>query len=235
MQLFFSNNINNRTCTLSSEESRHCIAVLRHTKGDIVKVFDNNSNLYSAKIIEDNPKKCTLEILVEEKVVKRNQFLHIAIAPTKNIDRFEWFVEKAVEIGIEAITPLICEHSERKTLRLDRVEKIVIAAMKQSVNLSFPTINPPISFLNFIESEFCGGKYIAHCAEKATSFSASIKSNKVLIMIGPEGDFSENEIQKATSLGFVSVTLGESRLRTETAGIVSSVIASERFNSLRHQ
>jgi 16S rRNA (uracil1498-N3)-methyltransferase len=199
--------------------------VLRHRNGDIVDLFSRSGEICTAKITDDNPKRCVLHIIETKQVYKRPDYLHIAIAPPKNIDRFEWFVEKAVETGVEEITPLLCEHSERRVLKMDRIEKIVISAMKQSLNLSFPKINQPVEFNDFVRLKFAGTKCIAYCEEKTVSFAGIISPGKpVLTMIGPEGDFSKSEVETALSEGFTPVTLGKSRLRTETAGIVSCVI-----------
>lgn len=231
MQLFFSENIENGICVLSPEESRHCISVLRHVKGDVVNLFDKKGSLYTAGITDGNPKKCILEVIEVKQVPKRKGYLHVAIAPTKNIDRFEWFVEKAVETGVEEITPIICEHSERRVLKMERIEKIVVSAMKQSYNLNYPILNEPVKINSLINGGFNGKKCIAYCEEKTVSFENAIKGhNSVLTLIGPEGDFSASEIDAAVSAGFVPVSLGKSRLRTETAGVVSCVIANLNFN-----
>jgi 16S rRNA (uracil1498-N3)-methyltransferase len=209
--------------------------VLRHSNGDIVDVFSRSGEIYTAKIINDNQKKCVLSIIDSKPVYKRSEFLHIAIAPTKNVDRFEWFVEKAVEIGIEEITPLLSEHSERKSLNLERMEKIVVSAMKQSLNLNFPKINPPVEFKDFIRLKSEETKCVAYCEEKTISFAETITSGKpTLTMIGPEGDFSKQEIEMAIAKGFIPVSLGRNRLRTETAGVVSCSIfqcATGRFGN----
>jgi 16S rRNA (uracil1498-N3)-methyltransferase len=223
--MFYTEIIENEICVLNPEESKHCIGVLRHSNGDIVDVFSRSGEIYTAKIINDSPKKCVLSIIDSKPVYKRSEFLHIAIAPTKNVDRFEWFVEKAVEIGIEEITPLLSEHSERKSLNLERLDKIVVAAMKQSLNLNFPKINHPVEFKDFIRLKSEETKCIAYCEEKTISFAETIVSGKpALTMIGPEGDFSKQELEMAISKGFIPVSLGRNRLRTETAGVVSCSI-----------
>lgn len=227
MQLFYSTEIDNQACILSPEESRHCISVLRHVKGDTVNVFGNDGYLYTAQITDNNPKKCILTIIDKMPIAKRNGYLHIVIAPTKNMDRLEWFVEKAVEIGIEEITPIICDHSERKVLKIERLEKIIVSAMKQSQNLIFPKLNNPVECSKFLEQHFDAKKCIAYCEEKSLLYTDVIKGEKaVLTLIGPEGDFSKQEINTALANGFTPVSLGESRLRTETAGVVSSVFFS---------
>jgi 16S rRNA (uracil1498-N3)-methyltransferase len=226
--VFYSETIDNGVCTLTADEARHCLNVMRHGKGDTVKVFNGAGKVLTARIIDT--KKCLLEIIDEQELPKKHGFLHVAIAPTKNADRMEWFVEKAVETGVDAITPLICQHSERRTLKIERLEKTAIAAMKQSLNLIKPEINSPVSFEEFIGKQFEGQKYIAHCGEKTRSFANEIASKQsVVIMIGPEGDFSEQEIQQAMAAACLPVSLGNSRLRTETAGIVACVIAAQCF------
>jgi 16S rRNA (uracil1498-N3)-methyltransferase len=223
--MFFTEIIENEICVLNSEESKHCISVLRHDNGDIVDVFSRSGEIYTAKIINDSHKKCVLSIIDSKPVYRRPEFLHIAMALTKNVDRFEWFVEKAVEIGIEEITPVLSEHSERKNLNVDRMEKIVISAMKQSLNLNFPKINPPVDFKEFIRLKSEETKCIAYCEEKTISFAETIASGKpTLTMIGPEGDFSKQEIEMAIAKGFIPVSLGRNRLRSETAGVVSCSI-----------
>jgi 16S rRNA (uracil1498-N3)-methyltransferase len=235
--MFYTEIIENEICVLNSEESKHCIGVLRHRIGDIVDVFSSAGEIYTAKIINDSQKKCVLNIIDSRPVYKRPEFLHVAIAPTKNIDRFEWFVEKAVETGIEEITPVVSEHSERKTLNLERMEKIIVSAMKQSLNLNFPKINQVVEFKDFIRLKSAETKCIAYCEEKTISFSETIVSGKpTLTMIGPEGDFTKQEIEMAISKGFIPVSLGRNRLRTETAGIVSCAIfqcMTARFGKIR--
>jgi 16S rRNA (uracil1498-N3)-methyltransferase len=223
--MFYTEIIENEICVLNPEESKHCTGVLRHHNGDIVDVFSRSGEIYTAKIINDSQKKCILNIIDTKPVYKRPEFLHIAIAPTKNIDRFEWFVEKAVEIGIEEITPLLSEHSERKILNIERLEKIVVSAMKQSLNLNFPKINQPAEFKEFIRLKAEKTKCIAYCEEKTISFAETIASGKsTLTMIGPEGDFTKQEVEMAISKGFIPVSLGRNRLRTETAGVASCTI-----------
>jgi len=163
-----------------------------------------------------------------EKPKPWNYHLHVAIAPTKNIDRFEWFLEKATEIGIDEITPLLCERSERKILKAERLEKIIESAMKQSLKFHLPKLNPLIKFSDFINQDFDSDLYIAHCEEtdKKTLKSMLVPNKNTTILIGPEGDFSTVEIEKAMQQNFVSITLGETRLRTETAGLVATQMVS---------
>jgi 16S rRNA (uracil1498-N3)-methyltransferase len=223
--MFYSEIIENEICILSHDESKHCIGVLRHCTGDIVDVFNRSGEIYTAKIINDSQKECVLNIIAARPVYKRPEFLHIAIAPTKNNDRFEWFIEKALEIGVEEITPLFCEHSERKVVKPDRIDKIIIAAMKQSLNLNFPVVNQPVEFKDFLSLRPETTKCIACCEEKIITYAETISSGSpTLTMIGPEGDFSKQEMESAISKEFIPVSLGRNRLRTETAGVVSCAI-----------
>jgi 16S rRNA (uracil1498-N3)-methyltransferase len=230
LQLFYSTEINDKICVMDARESNHCIKALRYGKGDAVNVFDGTGTVYTATIADPNPHKCILNIDDAVRLPRRETFLHLAVAPTKNADRFEWLVEKAIEIGVEEITPLICEHSERRVVNLDRIEKIATAAMKQSQNLYRPTINPPVGFADFVSRAFNGVKCIAHCDEKQRRFSDVIANDaNILALTGPEGDFSTTEITAATTRGFIPVTLGASRLRTETAGMVVCVLAANKI------
>ena len=225
MQLFYTPDINDINYTLNEQESKHCIRVLRKVSGDILHLVNGKGTLYKAEVVEANPKACSLKVI--EAFVdyqKRNYHLHMVIAPTKNIDRFEWFLEKATEIGVDEITPLVCEHSERKTVKLERLERVIISAMKQSVKAYKPILNPLISFVDFVKDFENGGQcFVAHCNEgqKQNLKSVYKEKNDVVLLIGPEGDFSPEEVGIAFSKGFVPVSLGESRLRTETAGVVA--------------
>ncbi len=222
MHLFYTPNIIGDAYMLDEEESKHCIRVLRLKLGDQVNLIDGVGGFYLAEIISDHPKKTTLKILsIQKEYAKRDHHLHIAIAPTKNIDRFEWFLEKATEIGIDEITPIICERSERKEVKFERSNKIITSAVKQSLKAYHPILNHQISFKDFIVKASADVKYIAHCevGEKKSIASAFIPKQKYLILIGPEGDFSPIEIDNALQNGFVPITLGQSRLRTETAAL----------------
>ena len=224
MTLFYCPTIST-AAVLSEEESQHAIKVLRMQIGDEMVVVDGAGGYYQARITNPHLKHCGFEILeTQSEFGKRNYKLHIAIAPTKNIERLEWFIEKATEIGIDEITPLICRYSERKIIKEERLEKIIVSASKQSVKAYFPRLNPVCSFSDFIEKHFASQNFIAHCYEENKKLLQTEiqKSSDILILIGPEGDFSKEEVQKAISLGFVPVSLGESRLRTETAGVVAS-------------
>ncbi|WKD86219.1 Ribosomal RNA small subunit methyltransferase E [Polaribacter huanghezhanensis] len=227
MQLFYNKDISSTDAqfTFDKTESRHIVKVLRKKDGDILHITNGKNELFTVKIILANDKRCLVEILNSEAKQKPwNYKLHIAISPTKNNDRLEWFLEKATEIGIDEITPIICSNSERTVLKTDRLEKIVQSAMKQSLKFVLPKLNEPIKFTDFINQEFESDLFIAHCEElDKKSFAKTIKpKTNILILIGPEGDFSPTEIEKALTNKFIPVTLGESRLRTETAGIVAA-------------
>jgi len=194
-----------------------------------VEIIDGAGGFYKAQITDANPKKCRLKIVESQKEFGKKDFhLHIAIAPTKNIERFEWFLEKATEIGIDEITPLLTSHSERKTINTDRLEKILISAMKQSLKAYLPKLNNLTTFKELIISNKTENKYIAYCDEiqKTHLKDLIIKGNDILILIGPEGDFSPDEIQLATENSFSVVSLGAARLRTETARIVACHIVN---------
>ncbi|MBJ59964.1 MAG: 16S rRNA (uracil(1498)-N(3))-methyltransferase [Flavobacteriales bacterium] len=225
MQLFYTPDINPDEYTLSKEESRHCIQVLRKKIGDIIYLVDGKGGYYKATLIGDNPKSCHIKIdNVERNYGKSDLHIHIAIAPTKMNERFEWFLEKSTEIGINEITPIICEHSERKVLKLERMNKILIAAMKQSKQAYLPKLNAAVSFDSFVSNNTIEERYIANCAEndKKKQLKEVIKKGTdTLVLIGPEGDFSQKEINYAMKHGFSSVSLSKNRLRTETAAIVS--------------
>jgi 16S rRNA (uracil1498-N3)-methyltransferase len=222
MHIFFTPDINSEQYTLSEEESKHCSRVLRLKAKDQIHLVDGRGGFYLAEITDDHPKKTVLKVLEkQEQYHKRNHYLHIAVAPTKNMDRLEWFLEKATEIGIDEITPIICDHSERKEVKTERLEKVVVSAMKQSLKAWLPKINPGISFTKFIASQEIQNKYIAHCVptEKSELSDHFKKEQSYLVLIGPEGDFSETEINNALENGFLPITLGNSRLRTETAAL----------------
>lgn len=226
MQLFFSQEINSATkeFTFDKNESRHIIRVLRKSDGDLVHITNGNGDLFEGQIIVPNDKRCTVQIVKCTSFKKPwNYYLHIAIAPTKNNDRLEWFLEKATEIGVHEITPIICEHSERKVYKIDRAEKIIQAAMKQSLQYFLPKINEPISFSEFIKKHNADSKFIAHCEEterKSLKNTAKAKDN-IIILIGPEGDFSSKEINLALENKYIPITLGNTRLRTETAALAA--------------
>ena len=210
--------------TLSEEESQHAVRVLRLQTGDELELVDGAGGYYKAVISNPHPKHC--EFVIKETFTefgKRNYRLHIAIAPTKNIERLEWFIEKCTEIGIDEITPVICRFSERKIIKPERLEKIIVSAAKQSLKAYFPILNPMCSFRDFIQQTTVSQKFIAHCYEQDKQLLQRVyqKSFDAVILIGPEGDFSPEEVQAAIQHQFQPVSLGSSRLRTETAGVVA--------------
>ena len=229
MQLFYVPIISGTEIILDETESKHAIRVLRLQNGNQVEIIDGAGGFYKAQITDANQKKCRLSIIESQKEFGKKDFhLHIAIAPTKNIDRFEWFLEKATEIGIDEITPLLTSHSERKTVNPERLEKILVSAMKQSLKAYLPQLNELTAFKELISNNKTENKYIAWCDEiqKKHLKNLATKGNNTLILIGPEGDFSTEEVKLAIENGFKVVSLGESRLRTETAGIVACHIVN---------
>lgn len=224
MHVFYTPDIASDLYTLNEEESRHCSKVLRLTKGDSVHLIDGRGGLYKAEIIEVGKKNVQLQVLETQlEFGKRNHHLHIAIAPTKNIDRLEWFLEKATEIGIDEITPIICDRSERKIVKEDRLEKVITSAVKQSLTSYHPKFNQAISYQNFINQNLSGNKLIAHCMDGEKFFINQhiFPHQSYLILIGPEGDFSPEELNIALHNGYKPVTLGNTRLRTETAALAA--------------
>lgn len=225
MHLFYTPDIHGDTYTLNEEESNHCNKVLRLSVGNIVYLIDGKGGLYTAQIIEAKKKAVNLSIThAQREFGKRNHHLHIAIAPTKNIDRLEWFLEKATEIGIDEITPIICERSERKIIKGERLEKVITAAVKQSLTAYHPKLNAASSYQDFIKKDHKSTKLIAHCeADKVRQAidQLIIPQENYLILIGPEGDFTPKEIELALHTGYKPVTLGSTRLRTETAGLAA--------------
>jgi 16S rRNA (uracil1498-N3)-methyltransferase len=224
MQLFYTPEISGDKYVFSKEESGHCIRVLRKQLGDTIHLVDGKGNLFSTELIDNNPKACQVKIIsVKKEFGKTDSYIHLAVAPTKNNDRFEWFLEKATELGIHEITPIICERSERKIIKLERMNKILISAMKQSLKGYLPKLNNPIKFEDFINQQNNGDRFIAHCEpiQKSALKDKIKKLQDTLVMIGPEGDFSKKEISQAEGKGIISVELGKARLRTETAAIVS--------------
>jgi 16S rRNA (uracil1498-N3)-methyltransferase len=227
MLLFYQSNIE-KTPILSEEDSRHCVKVLRKNIKDKIHVVDGVGGLFECEIIKAHEKKCEVRILsVEREFEKRQHYLHIAIAPTKNADRIEYFIEKCVEIGIDEITLIQTKHSERKNQKTERLEKIAISAMKQSLKAYLPKVNELVDFDNFIKTANFEAKFVAHLTDDAKPLKDMVaQKNKVLLMIGPEGDFAQDEIVLAQNFGFQLVTLGNSRLRTETAGVVACAIVN---------
>ncbi len=228
MHLFYTPDIRTHVYTLSEEESKHCIKVLRMQEGDAVYLVDGRGGFYETQIIDAHPKKCVVEVLdVKLNFGQRNYRLHMAISPLKFSDRFEWFLEKATEIGIDEITPIITKRSEKKELKLERANKIVESAMKQSIKAYHPQLHASIGLNEFLEKDHSHTvNAIAHCLEDDKKKIFDIKSEQAnyLILIGPEGDFSVEEIEQAKNKGFVPISFGKERLRTETAAITACVL-----------
>lgn len=225
MQLFYNPNINTDTTSFvfDKEESKHIVKVLRKKEGDKIHVTNGLGFLFETEIALASESKCTVTIQSYSTQEIKSWKLHLAVAPTKMNERYEWFLEKATEIGIDEITPIICEHSERKIVKTDRFRKILESAMKQSLHYFMPKLNEPIDFKNFIGQPFEGQKLIAHCENTTkNSLKAVLQPNtNILILIGPEGDFSVKEIETALQNKFIPVSLGNTRLRTETAAVVA--------------
>lgn len=224
MHIFYTPDISGNIYILDETESKHCVRVLRLETGHEITLVDGRGGFYTAVITDSNPKRCTVKVLRSEiNFELRNFQVHLAIAPTKNIERIEWFLEKATEIGIDSITPVLCRFSERKEIKTDRLEKVMVSAMKQSLKSYLPKLNPLTKFNDFVRLPFDGQKFIAHCEEQQRDLLTGkiVPHSKYLILIGPEGDFSTEEIELAVQAGFHPVSLGESRLRTETAGLVA--------------
>lgn len=223
MHVFYTPDIQTKK-ELPEEEAQHCIRVLRLTAGDEITLTDGKGNFYRAEISTATNKRCLVNIT---EVIYQQPFwpchLHIALAPTKNMDRNEWFAEKATEIGFDELTFLNCRFSERKVIKTERIEKILVSAIKQSLKARLPLLNEMTDFDKFIEQDFRGQKFIAHCYEGEKPLLKDVlkKGEDALVLIGPEGDFSEEEVKKAIDKGFIPISLGKSRLRTETAALVA--------------
>lgn len=231
MQLFYNPDILEHTKEIlfTKDESRHIIKVLRKKENDLLHITNGKGLLFTAQIIIPSDKKCVAKVIKTETKEKGwSYYLHIAIAPTKNMDRIEWFIEKATEIGIDEITPIICHNSERKVVKIERLEKIMLAAMKQSLKFTAPKLNTPIKFNDFIQTKRDGFQCIAHCyeGEKKSLKTLDDSLSEITIIIGPEGDFSLNEVAMALENNCTPITLGNSRLRTETAGLVATQMVS---------
>jgi 16S rRNA (uracil1498-N3)-methyltransferase len=224
MNLFYAPDISSDIYSLNEEESRHCRMVLRLREGETVHLTDGKGTLFQAQITDVRAKLVNVAIISRvDGYGKRPYHLHMAVAPTKNIDRFEWFLEKATEIGVDVITPLICEHSERRHLRTDRLEKVITAAVKQSLKAYHPVLNEIVGLKEFLAKENPGQLFMAHLDEEKPVLLQKLyrKGSDVTILVGPEGDFSQAEITAAIQSGYKVVSLGESRLRTETAAIAA--------------
>lgn len=233
MHLFYTPDIST-TLELPQEEAAHALRVLRLTEGTEVMLTDGHGSFYRAEIDVISGKRCYMRIVETVTPAPLWQgHLHLAMAPTKNMDRIEWFAEKATEIGFDELTFLDCRFSERKVVKTERVEKILVSAMKQSLKPTLPLLNGMTSFDKFIAQPFGGQKFIAHCHEgdKEPLMQALRSSEDALVLIGPEGDFSLEEVDKAIAHGFRPITLGRSRLRTETAALVAVHMMNLTHNS----
>jgi 16S rRNA (uracil1498-N3)-methyltransferase len=225
MQIFYTPDIAAGAThyTLTEEESKHAIRVLRLQNGDTLQLVDGRGGFYTARVIDPHPKKTLLVIdEAQQEYSKRNHYLHIAVAPTKNIERLEWFLEKATEIGIDEISLILCQRSERKEAKTERLDKIITSAVKQSIKAYHPRLNAMQPLSRLLTQPFNGQKFIAHCLpgeDKVTLASQLEPNGKCIVLIGPEGDFTEKEITDALLNGYKPITLGESRLRTETAAL----------------
>lgn len=243
MELFYSRDIAGGICRLDQDESGHCVKVLRHRSGDEISVIDGCGTLYRCRITADSPKGVEAMVLSSEEGWGGHPYrLHLAVCPTKNNDRYEWFAEKACEIGFDELSPIIGEHSERRVLKTARVEKVLISAAKQSLKAAVPEVNEPVSVKEFIaghnnpDSADKVLKLIAYCFEDERVPRRSIKEvldgfdgTEIIVMIGPEGDFSKAEAEAALAAGFIPVHLGASRLRTETAALTAASAAYFRY------
>lgn len=224
MHIFYSTNISSNTALLGEEESLHLSKVLRLKSGDRVQIIDGVGGFFSGEVSQVHPKHTSI-VGLEPISVKGNRpyRLHVAMAPTKMMERFEWFLEKAVEIGIDEITPIVTKRTERDQVKMARMEKIVLAAMKQSISPFMPKLNEAIGFNSFVKSNVSQTKLIAHCEDGNKTYLTQVAGNKndLLVLIGPEGDFTSDEIEYCLSNGFQEISLGESRLRAETAAVVA--------------
>jgi 16S rRNA (uracil1498-N3)-methyltransferase len=230
MHLFYNSEIQGDVFELEEQESKHAIRVLRLVRGDRVILVDGRGGWYEAVIFDDHPKRCRLQIESHTPDYRPlNYSLHLAVAPTKNLERFEWFLEKATEIGITGITPLICMRSERRMVKMERLDKILVSAMKQSLKAFKPILHPPTNFGDFLRVSRQGTMGIAHCYPlERKSILELERSGSYTLMVGPEGDFSEEEVSAALKAGYVPFHLGDSRLRTETAALCITAAISLR-------
>lgn len=229
MEIFYAYSVVGEIALLDGDESAHCAKVLRRKAGDEISVFDGSGSLFRCRITDDSPKHVEAAVLGEEKNFGTHPyFLTMAVCPTKNIDRYEWFVEKATEIGVDVIAPVIGDHSERKILKTDRLHRLVLSAAKQSLKGRLPEVAEPVSVRDFINSAPESAlKLIAYCFDEESRISVlealhSHQDSEIIILIGPEGDFSAEEAALAISKGWLPVSLGDSRLRTETAAVVAA-------------
>ena len=235
MEIFYSYDIGAGMARLSPEESAHCCRVLRRRTGDVIQVIDGEGTMYDCRLVDDNPRGAEAEILERHEGWGSHSYdLTMAVCPTKNTDRFEWFAEKATEIGVDELSFVGCKFSERKMLRTVRLEKIVVSAMKQSRKPWKPVVNPMVPFKEFLQIPRSGMKFIAHCYEEIeradlhsilSSSEYADSNDDITILIGPEGDFSIDEVRMAIDAGYRSISLGSARLRTETAALYAVMIS----------
>ncbi|MDR2912857.1 MAG: 16S rRNA (uracil(1498)-N(3))-methyltransferase [Alistipes sp.] len=234
MQLFYAPDINfvaggavGGVCVLSGEESRHAVKVLRLGVGARLHVTDGRGGLFVAEVVGADPRGCEVRVVEVCEVCERTYRLTMAVAPTKNSERFEWFLEKAVEVGVDRVVPIVCDNSERMVFKPERARRVMLSAMKQSLKFRLPVLDPLTAVREVLERPFDGVKLIAHCrasgagCERVAVSRALPAGGDVLILIGPEGDFSAAEVELAVGRGFVPISLGDSRLRTETAALVA--------------
>ncbi|QCW99638.1 16S rRNA (uracil(1498)-N(3))-methyltransferase [Aggregatimonas sangjinii] len=230
MQLFYNADINEADTefSLSAEESKHIIKVLRKKEDDLLHITNGKGYIFTVKITTANAKKCEVQIIKSRKKHPKRHSLHLAVAPTKMNDRYEWFLEKATEIGVDEITPIICTRSERKIIKPERMEKVIQSAMKQSLRAYLPKFNKAVTLQQFLENEQNPLRFIAHCeeVEKSELKRRVAPDTDITLLIGPEGDFTSEEISDATAMGYIPVSLGKSRLRTETAAIMACAIVN---------
>jgi len=230
MQLFYNPALDNsfKQFFFQPDESKHIVKVLRKKEGDLLYITNGRGSLFKAELLEADVKKCKAQIIDEEKTLKRLHSLHLAVAPTKMNDRFEWFLEKATEIGVHEITPILCERSERKVIKPERLQKVLQSAMKQSLQHYLPKLNPLVTFEEFVKTQNSDLNFIAHCEDgEKVELKRRLQADKdITVLIGPEGDFSNKEIQQAKENGFSPVSLGRNRLRTETAAIYTCTVVS---------
>lgn len=226
MHLFYTPDIQQELYVLNEDESKHAVRVLRLEVGDEVQLIDGKGGWYTAAVVDNNPKRCALKVTQHiEAYGKRDFSIHIAVAPTKNIERIEWFLEKATELGIDEVTPIICQRSERKEVKTERLDKIIISGMKQSMKAYKPLLNESINLGAFLGKPINGQGFIAHCMDGAEKQSMQAlltgERKQYTVLIGPEGDFTEEEVKLAMAKGYKAITLGDSRLRTETAALAA--------------
>ncbi len=229
MHFFYQPNLSAEYIHLDEDESKHAIRVLRIVAGDQVEVVNGKGQRVIAEVSKDHPKRCELRIISRvQETSPRPYYLHVAVAPTKSIDRIEWFLEKAVEIGIDEVSFLKCENSERTAVKMERMEKVAVSAMKQSQQSRIPVLNEVRQFDELLSNTTGDIRLIAHCEESAKNpIQTKIEKGKsILVLIGPEGDFSTNEINQALAEGFIPISLGETRLRTETAALYAVINAA---------